>query len=405
MAEKSPSLSRRQFMKTGAAAGAGALLAGATADTQTAQAAVNPDDMPLRPFGKTGRNVSILSMGGMYDIVNNQMQLRQALRLGVTYWDTAHSYGYGRSEAGMGKYLASHPDLRPKLFLVTKSTERGPDGWDRELAESLERLQTNYVDLFFVHGISEIGDIPSSARDWSKRAKEAGKIKLFGFSTHSNMAECLKPAADMDYIDGMMFTYNYRLMHRRSMNEAVQACFDAGKGLTAMKTMGGGPVRVDSDAELDMAGRFLQKGFSDAQAKLKAIWEDKRIAAVCSQMPNLAILMANAAAALDKTKLSRADHQLLAALDQQTACGYCAGCSNICHTALNHQVPVQTVMRCLMYHRDYGDTQLAKQTFHELSDETRQLLAKTDYAPAESACPQGLPIAKLMAEANEILEG
>ena len=156
MANKKQGLSRRQFMKTGAAAGAGALLAGASGQAQTARAAVSASDMPLRPFGKTGRDVSILSMGGMFDIVNNQMQLRQALRLGVTYWDTAHSYGYGRSEAGMGKYLAAHPDLRPQLFLVTKSTERGPDGWDRELAESLQKLETSYVDLFFVHGINDI---------------------------------------------------------------------------------------------------------------------------------------------------------------------------------------------------------------------------------------------------------
>jgi predicted aldo/keto reductase-like oxidoreductase len=404
MPKDKPSLSRRQFIKTGAAASAGALLAG-TANSQTAQAAVNPADMPLRPFGKTGRNVSILSMGGMYDIVNNQMQLRQALRLGVTYWDTAHTYGYGRSEAGMGKYLGSHPDLRPKIFLVTKSTKRSPDGWDAELAESLERLQTSHVDLFFVHAINDIDDLSSSARDWSLRAKEAGKIKLFGFSTHSNMAECLKPAADMDFIDGMMFTYNYRLMHRREMNDAVQACHDAGKGLTAMKTMGGGPVRVDSDAELEMAGRFVKKGFSDAQAKLKAIWEDKRIAAICSQMPNLSYLMANAAAAMDKTKLSRTDHRLLAEQAQQTACGYCAGCSNICHTALNNTVPVQTIMRSLMYHRDYNDLELARQTYGELPARTRHLLAKTDYSPAEDACPQGLPIAKLIGEAEKILGG
>ena len=108
---------------------------------------------------------------------------------------------------------------------------------------------------------------------------------------------------------------------------------------------------------------------------------------------------------MDQTKLSRADRQLLAAQDQQTACGYCAGCSNICHTALNQAVPVQTVMRCLMYYHQYGDTQLARQTFGELPAEARLALANTDYATAESACPQGLPIAKLMDEAVEILAG
>lgn len=395
-------LSRRQFMQAGAAAGAGCLLAGA-ATPGAARAAGQSGEMPQRPFGKTGRMVSILSLGGMFDIVNNQLQLRQALRMGITYWDTAHMYGHGRSELGMGKYLGSHPDDRQRIFLVSKSTKRDSQGWDSELAESLERLQTDHVDLFFVHGIDSIDEIPSSARDWSLRAKQAGKIKLFGFSTHSNMAECLKPAADLDFIDGIMFSYNYRIMHRGDMNQAVQACYDAGKGLTAMKTMGGGPVLTDSQAELEMAGRFVQKGFSDAQAKLKAIWEDQRIAAICSQMPNLSILMANAAAAMDKTKLSQSDHRMLAEVARQTAGGYCAGCSRICQNALAQAVPVQTVMRCLMYYHQYGDHQLARQTYGELSGDELDLMARIDYSPAENACPQGLPIAELMREAAEVL--
>jgi hypothetical protein len=55
------------------------------------------------------------------------------------------------------------------------------------------------------------------------------------------------------------------------MKEAVEACYRAGIGLTAMKTQGGGPVKSDSESEIEMAGRFIQKGFSDNQAKLMAV--------------------------------------------------------------------------------------------------------------------------------------
>jgi len=110
-----------------------------------------------------------------------------------------------------------------------------------------------------------------------------------------------------------MFTYNYRLMHESRMNRAVDACYHrAGIGLTAMKAQGGGPVKSNNDSELEMAGRFMQKGATDHQAKLMAVWEDKRIASICSQMPNLTIMAANATAAVKQIRLLQTDRALLA---------------------------------------------------------------------------------------------
>ncbi len=105
---------------------------------------------------------------------------------------------------------------------------------------------------------------------WGERAKSRGQNSIFfGFSTHSNMEECLLEGASLGWIDGIMMTYNYRLMHSDDMRRAVDACVRAGVGLTAMKTQGGGQVRTESETELRLAGRFLEKGFTDAQAKLK----------------------------------------------------------------------------------------------------------------------------------------
>ena len=80
--------------------------------------------VPKRPFGKSGIDVPILAMGGMFDILNNQITMKQALECGVTYWDTADCYEGGRSEKGIGKFLASHPEARKEIFLVTKSDAR-----------------------------------------------------------------------------------------------------------------------------------------------------------------------------------------------------------------------------------------------------------------------------------------
>ncbi len=75
-----------------------------------------------------------------------------------------------------------------------------------------------------------------------------------------------------------MMTYNYRLMHTDEMRRAVEACVKAGIGLTAMKTQGGGQVLTGGPEEIRIGGRFVQGGFTEGQAKLKAVWENPQIA-------------------------------------------------------------------------------------------------------------------------------
>lgn len=395
---------RRDFLKTVALAGAGALVGGnrSLAEATTSSLAKAGLKVPKRPFGKTGVNVPILGMGMMYDIINNQINLRKSIERGVTYWDTADCYEGGRSEKGIGKFFTSHPEARKEVFLVTKSDARDPAGMDKLLARSLERMQTDTIDLYFIHGISNINEMDDNVKAWANRKKKDGKIRFIGFSTHKNMESCLMGASKLGWIDGIMFSYNFRLMNKDGMKAAVDACTAAGIGLTAMKTQGGGSLRIESESEVNMAASFLDKGFSDAQAKLKAVWEDARIACICSQMPTVSILMANIAAALDKTSLDAHDWKALEQFAEETRCGYCAGCSDIC-AAASGGAPISDVMRHLMYYNSYGDRDLARAQFAGLPADFRSRMAALDYAAAERACPHGLPIARLMKEAGERL--
>jgi len=152
-----------------------------------------------------------------------------------------------------------------------------------------------------------------------------------------------------------------------------------------------------------MVSRFLERGFSDKQAKLKAVWDNPNIAGICSQMPTLTILAANVAASRDMTALAVEDIRALADFAEDTRDGYCAGCSSICQEAVGGAAPIGEVMRGLMYHKHYGDPELAKNLLAGLSEETRARLASLDYSQAERACPQGLAIAELMREAGELM--
>ena len=387
--------SRRTFLKT---VGASGLITVAAPINQLTADSHKPKSVPTRPFGKTGTNVSTLSLGGMFDIASNQLMLKQAMRWGVTYWDTADCYQRG-SERGIGKYFSKYPEDRRKVFLVTKSDARDPDGMSELLDRSLKRMKTDYIDLYFVHGIYDIDELGDRTKTWAEKAKSAGKIRLFGFSTHSNMENCMLAAAKLGWIDGIMMTYNYRLMHTERMKRAVDACVKAGIGLTAMKTQGGGQINTDSATELELAGRFLNKGYTEAQAKLKAVWENPQIASICSQMPNMSILMANTAAALDLTQLSATDTNLLRHYAWETRSCYCAGCTAICESAIAENIPIGDVMRYLMYCRSYGDRDLAITKFNKIPTEARHKLATADFSQAERKCPQQIAIGKLMREA------
>jgi predicted aldo/keto reductase-like oxidoreductase len=213
------------------------------------------------------------------------------------------------------------------------------------------------------------------------------------------MEQCLQGGAKLGWIDGIMMTYNYRIMHEDAMRRAVDACVKAGIGLTAMKTQGGGQVLASGAEELRIGGRFLQGGFTQGQAKLKAVWENPQIAAICAQMPTMALLSENTAAALDRTRLSAVERDGLGRMAAAGRSGYCAGCTRFCEPALAEAVPVGRVMRYLMYDRSYGIRDHARSRFRALPAGTRAALARLDYAAAEARCPRGLPIGRLMREA------
>ena len=191
-------------------------------------------------------------------------------------------------------------------------------------------------------------------------------------------------------------------MQTDAMKAAMDAATKAGIGLTAMKTQGSGPVPTVTEDDLKLGGHFIQRGFTQHQAKLKILWENPQLATVCSQMPNVTILHSNIAAALDKTALTAADHAALREYAAATQARHCAGCTQFCEPALNHQVPVGDVMRALMYYRSYVDPELARTVFRQMPETARRGLAGFDYTAAERACPHGMPIGQLMREADEL---
>ena len=415
MPRKPAGYTRRGFFRLVGAAGIGSMVA-PLGNPAYALNVLGDDNraikgVPTRPFGRTGVDVSMLAMGGSQDLMSKPLLLRQAALMGVTYWDTAQSYTKGNSERAIGNYFSQYPEHRKKIFLVTKTELRDSAEMTRHLESSLERLQTDYIDLFFIHGLSDVtnGMDHREIKRWSEKAKATGKIRFFGFSVHKNMPRCLSDAAALGWIDGIMTSYNYRLMNADDMRRAVSACVKSGIGLTAMKTQAPFMARFwadigkEDDTAMALTQKFQKKGFTPEQARLKAVWESPHIATICSEMTNMTILKANVDAALGSVALSRSDKWLLDKYAQETASGYCIGCADRCESTIDSRVPISDIARYMMYHHNYGDYREAARRFRELPLSERSALARVDYSEAERCCPQGIPIAKLMDAAIEIL--
>jgi predicted aldo/keto reductase-like oxidoreductase len=418
MAEKQDKINRRRFLKGIGAAGLAPALAGITANLVSAEEKTDPNtaeksqqeiqypQVPKRKFGKTGIEVPILGLGTMFNLVDNQIVLRNTVKWGVTYWDTANSYAGGNSELGIGKFLEKNPEAREKLFIVSKASRaRTNEDIENRLQSSLQRMNTDYIDLYHApHGATEPEQFTDELKRWVESAKKRNLIRFFGFSTHKNMAKCLTAAAKLDWIDAIMTSYNFRLMQDQELQNAIDACHKTGKAIIAMKTTGKTTIRwfrlsVETEADKKLVDNFLQRGFTEEQAALKLVLQDERISTAAVQMENVAVLTANVAAALDKTELTEADKEVFKEYAQATCRGYCAGCAETCDSALADTPYVSDMMRYLMYYNSYGDKDRARKLFAQIPSAVRNKLLSVDYSWAEAVCPQGLPIKSLIAEA------
>ena len=409
MTDNNGRVSRRTLIKSAGAAGLGADMVplGSLNAANDAAAASGPTKIPQRPFGQSGIDVSILSLGGVLRS-SDQMVFRQAFEKGVTYWDTADSYGWGKNEKAIGKYFSKYPAHREQVFLVTKAATSDPTKLTEKLDTSLQRMNTSRVDMYFIHYVSDVkAELTDAVRAWAETAKSQGKIRLFGFSTHKNMEATMLAAAKLGWIDGIMMSYNYRLMQKDQMKRAVDACVQAGIGLTAMKTQAAfsanfyASIGSETDDALKMTEKFLDKGYTAEQAKLKVVWDNPNIASICSAMPNMTVLQANVAAALNQVPLSAGDKLRLDRYARLTAPGYCAGCATICESMVDGDIPISDLMRYAMYACSYGDRQAAAERFHRLPDRVKARMHHADYAAAEKHCPQQLPIGRVLQQIHD----
>jgi aryl-alcohol dehydrogenase-like predicted oxidoreductase len=208
-------MNRRQLLRLGGAAASTALLGGLWSARQRAGAQTEPHPtareerpqsatpqtqtpqpkLPLRFLGETGQQVTIFGLGGASSHTPLSQGPRgeavaiieRALELGVSYFDTAATYGNGRSEKVLGEVAKTR---RKAMFLASKTDQRSYDGAMRELETSLKRLQTDHLDLWQMHraSLADRDTRPAFASDGAikalQRAKDEKMVRFVGVSGH-----------------------------------------------------------------------------------------------------------------------------------------------------------------------------------------------------------------------------
>lgn len=195
------SLSRRDVIKTGAAA------AVATAVPAALNALSPSAKVHQRPLGKTGWKASIYALGTaeVPDIPSTVRAVHALLDGGVNYLDTAPSYQGTRSERALGEVMKTR---RKEVFLATKTLARDADGAYREVKESLERLQTRQIDTLQIHAVNDFGALDQvlgkgGAAEGLERAKKEGLIRFIGITGHTR-PEVISRALDRYPFDSIL---------------------------------------------------------------------------------------------------------------------------------------------------------------------------------------------------------
>lgn len=246
-------MNRRGFLTT-LAAGTSAVAVEAGRPRHSRQAAKNTDAigqvLPLRELGRTGKRVTMLGVGGFHVGWTTERDaaeiIETALEGGIRFFDTAESYGPGTSETRFGKYLT--PRYRKEIFLMTKTTAKDAQSVREHLEGSLERLKTDYLDLWQIHALSSPEDVETrlanGVLEAVMEAKASGLVRHIGFTGHSNpeaLLRVLELTRDTDPFDACQIPVNVIDPSYHSFIDQVIPEIRARKmGLLAMKTLADG---------------------------------------------------------------------------------------------------------------------------------------------------------------------
>jgi uncharacterized protein len=350
-----------------------------------------------RTLGRTGATVSDIALGtGAIQGETGEAIARDAIERGVTYFDTAPDYSGAGSEQAMGRAMKGHRDA---MFVATKfCTPQGhlPAGspvsaYMAAVEGSLQRLQTDHVDLVHVHSCDEVDRLMDpNVHEAFDRLKEQGKVRFLGVSTHTPDLELVaRTAIASGRFDVMMLAYHHGIW--ANLDAIIHEAAEKNVGIVAMKTLKGARHQNLTDFRADAA--------SYAQAAFRWVLSNPDVGClvVSFSKPEHVdeYLFASGSA------LTKQDVAVLERYDERVAGTYCHPHCGACLDACPEQIAINDVLRYRMYFEDYGREKEGMRLYAALDRNAASCIACP--APCESRCPVEIPIRRRMLGADRLL--
>lgn len=391
----SDSSSRRNFLAAAGLAVPASALAATTGLPAPIPAAAplaggKKPSLQFRTLGKTGLKVTSMGFGCM--VTSDPVVVQQAVESGVNFFDTARVYQGGNNERMVGAALKGK---RQKLILCSKTLAPTKERALADLETSLKELQTDYLDIWYLHSKSKPEHITDELLEAQRIAKQQGKIRFAGISTHVGHRDLIPAVVQCGKFDVLLASYNFTMGN--TLDDVFKQAHAAGLGIVAMKVFAGGyrPIpAVKNDPEVIQ--RLHREGAMFAALKwaMKSKFVDTTIPSI-TDLDQLDEDLRSMAA-----PFTPADEKVLAAQLEFLRPRYCRMC-NSCDGVCPKGLPVADVLRFLMYAEGYGQFPMARENFQALPEEVRNVRCG-DCTDCPVKCVNGVQVRARLERAQEL---
>ena len=354
-------------------------------------------------FSKTGRSI---------DIDKAEKEIISAFNKGVNYYDTA--YLYPGSEAALGEILKRN-NCREKINIATKLPlfmVRKSENIDKFFDEQLRRLQTNYVDYYLMHMLTDIAEWDKLKRfgieEWIAKKKESGQIKNIGFSYHGNTEMFIQILNAYDW-DFCQIQYNYVDETSQAGRKGMQAAHDKGLPVIIMEPLRGGKL---VDLLPEKAKKLIAENdrkWSPAELAFRWLWDQPEVSCVLSGMNSMEMVEENTKTAAEAVtnSFTEADFKLIEEVKKEieaktkvgcTGCGYCQPCPQ--------GVDIPGVFKCYntMYTENKKEGRHAYSVLTGMRKQSTGASQCIGCGKCEQHCPQHINIRQELKNAKKELE-
>lgn len=369
--------------------------------------------MEKRRFGKTELSLSILGFGAMRlpgfdtgkfaEYMDGAVELmKKGFDRGINYVDTSAIYDGGQSEKAVGLAVKGR---RENIIISSKILPiwiTGADQFEKLLEASLKRLDTSYLDIFYLHGIrmkefeGKLKDLKIMER--MEKLKDQGLIRHIGYSAHDK-PEGVVRLVESGAFECMLIQYNFL---DTSYSESIEKAHESDMGVAIMGPIGGGRLS-GMGPEFN---RLIPENLGSApEMALRFVWGNPGVATALSGINRMDVLEQNLKFAESFTPLTEADDENLTNLRKifdELKSIYCTGCAYCMPCEQGVKIP--DVFYAYICQKILGSPEYAKLRYNfQLARHKADLC--TECGECEPKCPQNIPIIKQLKEAHKAMTG